>query len=104
MTRVLVVFLYFTTSDQKVIGLDRNDFCSLLTLAVKSSYFSFDNTIYRQLDGVSMGSPLGPVFANIFLAYHENGWINNCPVEFKPAFYRRYVDDTFLLFQDPSSV
>ena len=42
-----------------------------------------------------MGSPLGPVFANIFLCHHEDDWVQNCP--FKPSLYNRYVDDTFWL-------
>ena len=46
-----------------------------------------------------MGSPLGPTFANIFLCYHEKIWLQNCPSEFKSIIYRRYVDDTFLLFR-----
>ena len=33
-----------------------------------------------------------------FLCYHEEIWLQNCPSEFKPVIYRRYVDDTFLLF------
>ena len=48
--------------------------------------------------GVAIGSPLGPTFANIFLSYHEETWLKNCPCEFKPVIYKRYVDDTFLLF------
>jgi hypothetical protein len=55
--------------------------------------------VYKQVDGVAMGSPLGPLFANIFLSFHETIWINNCPTNFKPLLYRRYVDDTFLLFR-----
>ena len=46
-----------------------------------------------------MGSPLGPTLANIFLCFHEQIWLDNCPVEFKPVIYRRFVDDTFLLFR-----
>ena len=46
-----------------------------------------------------MGSPLGPTLANVFLCYHENIWLQNCPSEFKPVIYRGYVDDTFLLFR-----
>ena len=46
-----------------------------------------------------MGSPLGPTLANVFLYYHEKIWLQNCPSEFKPVIYRRYVDDTFLLFR-----
>ena len=46
-----------------------------------------------------MGSPLGPTLANVFLCYHEKIWLQNCPSEFKPVIYRRYVDDTFLLFR-----
>ena len=44
-----------------------------------------------------MGSPLGPTLANVFLCYHEKIWFLNCPSEFKPVIYRRYVDDAFLL-------
>ena len=46
-----------------------------------------------------MGFPLGPTFANVFLCYHEKIWIQNCPSEFKPVIYRRYVDNTFLPFR-----
>src|ERR1700761_7313354 len=53
-------------------GFNRNDFCTLLKLAVEVSYFSFDNKLYRQIDGMSMGSPLGPLFANIFLSHYES--------------------------------
>ena len=30
--------------------------------------------------------------------------IDNCPLEFKPVLYRRYVDDTVLLFRDAKHV
>ena len=52
----------------------------------------------RQVDGVAMGSPLGPLFANIFLSFHEKSWLADCPSLFKPIFYRRYVYDCFLIF------
>ena len=44
-----------------------------------------------------MGFPLGPTFANIFFSYYVQIWLKNCPYEFKPVIYKRYVDDTFLL-------
>ena len=47
-----------------------------------------------------MGGSLSPVLANIFMAYHEEKWLEQCPIQFKPIFYRRYVDDTFLLFKN----
>ena len=51
-----------------------------------------------------MGLPLGPTFANIFMCFHEQNWLDNCPSSFKPIFYRRYIDDTFLLFTDQTHV
>ena len=47
-----------------------------------------------------MGSPLGPSLANAFLCFYEVQWLNNCPNDIKPVFYRRYVDDIFCLFED----
>ena len=76
-------------------------FTKLLNFAVKDSPFFFNNKLYIQKDGMAMGSPLGPTFANCFLCYHEKKWLEACPIEFRPLFYRRFVDDTLLLFRDP---
>ena len=46
----------------------------------------------------SLGSPLGPTLANVFLRHWEEIWLKKCPNKFKPVYYKRYMDDTFLLF------
>ena len=46
-----------------------------------------------------MGLPLSPTLANAFLCENEEKWLQECPEEFKPTFYRRYIDDCFLLFR-----
>ena len=46
-----------------------------------------------------MGSPLGSSLANAFFVYHEQNWLDNCPLEYRPSYYRRYVDDIFVLFK-----
>ena len=45
----------------------------LLTLLIIKSikYFIFDVKFYKQVDGVTMGSPLGPILANAFLVCCE---------------------------------
>ena len=50
-----------------------------------------------------MESPLGPIMANIFLSHHEGKWLNKCSIEFKPSFFRRYVDHSFVLFESSES-
>ena len=44
----------------------------MLSLTLKESIILFDNKYYSQIDGVAMGSPLGPTLANIFLCYLES--------------------------------
>ena len=43
-----------------------------------------------------MGSPLGPVLANLFMSFHEKQWLSTyskSPIHY----YKRYVDDIFCL-------
>ena len=80
-------------------GFNRDDFEKLLKLAVLDTDFLFDGKQYKQIDGVAMGSPLGPVLANIFMCHIEDTIFNQCSPSFRPVFYKRYVDDTFILFQ-----
>ena len=66
---------------------------------MSESLILFDQIFYKQHDGVTMGSLLGPTLANVFLCYHEKIWLQNCQSAFKAVIYRRYGDDTFLLFR-----
>ena len=61
----------------------------------------FNGQLYKQVDGVAMGSRLGPTLANTFLVHFEKNWLRNCPSDFKPHYYRRYVGDIFVLFTSP---
>ena len=67
----------------------------LLNLCTKDMHFTFNNKTYKQNDGASMGNPLGPVIANIFVTELE------CTVvptirDLLPEWIR-YVDDMFTL-------
>ena len=96
----IILKYLFTSDNNTVIGLSQKYFRELLQHSVLNSFFIFDNVLYKQTEGLGMGLPLGPTFANIFMCYHESKWLNDCPVDFRPVFYQRYIDDTFLLFND----
>ena len=85
-------------------GLEKSHMSKLLDLATRDSVFMFGDKIYNQIDGVGMGSCLGPVYADCFMGYHEKKWLDDCPVQFKPLYYRRYVDNTFLIFKDHAHI
>ena len=78
-------------------GINKSEFKNLLSLPTQELYFIFNDVLYKQKDGVAMGSSLGPTMANVFLSFYEVKWLEQCPMEFKPVFYRRYVDDIFFL-------
>ena len=61
--------------------------------------FSANNILYEQIDGVSMGSSLGPVLANIIMTELEQSVIKPY-IDFGVIkFYSRYVDDTLLVIK-----
>ena len=66
--------------------------------------FGSDGKVFEQRDGAPMGGCVSPTLANAFLCFHENVWLSDCPENFKPILYRRYVDDTFLLFKHKSHI
>ena len=43
-----------------------------LGIATKSVCFSFNEIVYHQIEGIGMGTPLGPILANIFVGFQEN--------------------------------
>ena len=66
-----------------------------------NNYFWFDGIVYQQVDRVAMGFPLSPSLVNAFLAHCEQIWLNDCPDDLKPVYYKRYANDIFVLFTFP---
>ena len=62
---------------EKVINttVKKNSMRKLIKDSCKKIAFVFDNEIYEQIDGVSMGSALAPVLANIIMTELENTMI-----------------------------
>ena len=67
------------------IGLPTWDF------ATTNHLFKFDGLSYEQTDGVAMGSPLGPLLANVFMCHLEEKLTRD---GLMPHLYRRCLDDT----------
>ena len=69
----------------------------LFDFATSKNNFLFQGVIYDQVDGISMGSPLAPILANLFMGFNEKIWLEEYQGT-KPQFYKRYVDDIFAIF------
>ena len=77
-------------------AINEDSLLKLLLMVTSGVEFSFDDTMYRQTDGVAMGSPLGPVLANIFVGSCES----QIPDESWPLLFCRFVDDSFAHFDN----
>ena len=73
----------------------------LLYLCTKHVHFTYGRNIYIRTDGVSMGSPLGPLLANIFMISLEEAILSS--IKKHVGHWKRYVDDTHA-YIDPSKI
>ena len=78
-----------------------NELINLLKIVLQYNYFQFNGKIYQQNQGLTMGSPLSGLLANIYLNYLENNFLIKLNKEIK--LWVRYVDDTLVLL-DKSAI
>ena len=70
---------------------------SLLEFCLKTTYFQSQGRFFEQLQGASMGSPISPIVANLYMEDFVIKAINIA--EHPPRFWKRYVDDTFVVIE-----
>lgn len=77
--------------------IDKEDIRSLILFLLKNCTFQFDNILYKQNFGTTMGSKFSVKFANIYMfqwfRIYLNLYHNN-----KPRFLARLIDDCFFLW------
>ena len=61
----------FPNDDSNKLGLICKLFKTLLEHSVLNSFFLFNSKLFKQTEGLDMGLPLGPAFANIFMCFNE---------------------------------
>ena len=76
-------------------GLTKRQLRTLLAWTTKRTTFNFNGNSYDQIDGLAMGSPIAPAFADIFM-----NWIIEKTTEFsiQSLMFYRCVDDCFAVF------
>ena len=70
------------------------EFLNIIKFILNNNYFQFNEKFYQQIFGSAMGNPISPILSDIVMEDLEIDSINK--LNFKLAFYFRYVDDIIL--------
>ena len=73
--------------------ISRSEMKEIFALCTKNVHFTYNRKIFVQTDGVTIGSPLGPVLTDIFMTELEKTLLPGIYIRYI-KFWRRYVDDT----------
>ena len=97
----LILNKFYVNNTATYNGIRRDYFRKLLELSLSDTYFKSNGKIYKQKEGLSMGtSPSAAIVSNVFLNHFETHCLAECSINFKSQFYRRYLDDSFFIFRN----
>lgn len=78
-------------------SIDGATLATLLKLILQYNNFEFNDDHFVQVNGTSMGTKIGPNYANIFMGVLEKEFLSSQTLT--PLFYKRYIDDIFLIWE-----
>ena len=93
-TQIIASYL-FDKDNPNTPPTEKHTFIKLMKLATQAMFLN-NGELFKQIDGVAMGSPLGPTLVNFFVANLENKLLYNRN-GFYSKIYLRYVDDVFAI-------
>ena len=68
-----------------------------LEFCLRSTYLTFQNKYYEQVEEAAMGPPISSIVANLYMENFEVRVINTSP--HPPLMWKRFVDDTFVVIK-----
>ena len=107
---VLSVFLRVPTNETLTVAKDNlvadpsleersciptDNLMEMLTFFEETIYFGVGCNIYRQEEGLAMGSPLSPLLCNVYMEYFEEMALGSKSL--KPSLCLKFGDDTFII-------
>jgi hypothetical protein len=76
-----------------------------LSIILNATYFTFGDSIWKQVHRIAMGTPVAPIIATLFVGFYEETSIISI-FSANIRLYLRYLDDTSIVWnhlQDPFS-
>ena len=70
---------------------------SLLEFCLRATYFQFQDSFFKQLQGAAMGSAISPIVTNLYMGDFEIKAINTA--EHHSRTWKRYVNDNFVAIE-----
>jgi hypothetical protein len=68
-----------------------------LHLILRFNYFQFGDTMWHQVTGTAMGTPVAPAFASLYLAHFEIQLAQEFQLSL--VYFRRYIDDGLIIWR-----
>ena len=81
-------------------NIGRKDLRDIILLCTNNVLFNFNKGIYKQTDGIDIGSPQDPFLTGILMVELEYTMVTRLSKHL--YFWRRYVDDTFTFVKEVS--
>ena len=97
----LIINRLYADGNPYAIPFDKDVFRKLMFMATQG-LFMYKDKLYKQIDGVTMGSCLGPTLANFFLGCLEEKLFANSN-NLSPNLYLRYIADIYAVFDSDSA-
>jgi len=85
--------------DRNKVGTDtKEQIIQLLNVIIEQNYFQYNNQYFKPEKGIAMGSPVSGTLAEIYLRLIEERYIKHWIEDQNIVYYKRYVDDIFIIF------
>lgn len=81
--------------DNNIPKIEIDEYLKLTRLCMDQNVFQFNHAFYKQTHGTSMGNPLSPFLANLFMCRFENK--AKLQSDHFPTHWYRYVDDVLAI-------
>ena len=74
-----------------------DDILHLLDIILGQNYFQYGSHFYQPNKGIAIGSPISSTLAEIYLQYYEKIHLKHHLEAKDIIYYKRYVDDLFII-------
>ena len=78
------------SNENKISSFNKGNFKRILITVLHNNFLSFDGKSWKQIDGVAMGSLLGPSLSNTFYVLMNKYWWHICFISFTRSSWKIY--------------